>query len=113
MEIQVINSEHKTYTNLGRYFYCEMRSGKHHATVTVAPKHLQVSVHNASNHAWRGPGRRFETLEAVMTYYKTPAIRAMAQYAAEEWKRAGVAENSGDADEQARSVPANTETPDP
>lgn len=112
MDIQVINAQHKTYANLGRYFFCEMRSGRHHATVTVAPKHLEVCVHNANNRAWRGPGRRFETLELVITYYKTPAIRAMAKYASEEWKRAGAAGNSGDAAvEQAPSGPTRTEPP--
>ena len=111
MDIQVINSEHKTYPNLDRYFSCEMRSGKHHATVTVALNHLEVSVHNASNHAWRGPGRRFETLDAAMSYYKTPALRAMVQYASEEWKRAGVAEHSGDAGEPL--APTDTETRSP
>lgn len=88
MDIEIINSEHKTYSNLGRYFYCEMRSGKHHATVTVAPRHLEVCVHNASNRAWRGSGRRFETLEAARTHYRTPELRAMVQHAADEWRKA-------------------------
>lgn len=81
MDIQVVKSEHKTYQNLGRYFYSEMRAGKHHVTVAVAPKYLQVIVHNASNRCWRGMGKQFPNLAAALAYYKTPEVRAMLELA--------------------------------
>jgi hypothetical protein len=80
-DVQVIKSEHKTYQNLGRYFYSEMRAGKHHVTVAVAPNHLQVIVHNASNRCWRGMGKQFPNLAAALAYYKTPEVRAMLELA--------------------------------
>jgi len=81
MDIQVVKSEQKTYQNLGRYFYSEMRAGKHHVTVAVAPSHLQVIVHNASNRCWRGMGKQFPDLAAALVYYKTPEVRAMLELA--------------------------------
>ena len=83
-DIQVLNSESKTYANLGRYFYSEMRAGKHHVSVTVAPNHLQVIVHNASNRCWRGMGKQFPNLDAALAYYKTPEVRAMLELAASQ-----------------------------
>jgi hypothetical protein len=80
-DIQVVRSEPKTYENLGRYFYCEMRAGKHHVTVAVAPNHLQIIVHNASNRCWRGLGKQFPNLAAALAYYKTPAVRSMLELA--------------------------------
>jgi hypothetical protein len=80
-DVAVINSEHKTYTHLGRHFYSEMRAGKHHVSVVVAPKHLQVIVHNASNRCWRGMGKQFPNLAAALAYYKTPEVRAMLELA--------------------------------
>lgn len=81
-DIQVLNSDGKTYANLGRYFYCEMRAGKHHVSVTVAPNHLQVIVYNASNRCWRGMGKQFPDLAAALAYYKTADVRAMLEFAA-------------------------------
>lgn len=77
MNVQIIDSKSTTYTNLGRYFFIEMVAGNHRATVSVAPKYLQVIVQNASNRAWRGMGRQFRDLNDACAYYKTPEIRAM------------------------------------
>lgn len=81
MNIQILNAKHQNYSNLGRYFFTEMQAGKHHATVVVAPDHVQVCVHNASNRAWGGMGRRFENAEKALAGYKSPEVRAMIETA--------------------------------
>lgn len=81
MEIQVVNSERKHYSNLGDYLFMEMKSGMQHVTVTVGPDHLNVCSHNASNKAWRGTGRRFETAEKAIDGYRTPVIKEMIRLA--------------------------------
>lgn len=90
-DVQVITSEQRIYQNLGRYFYSEMRSGKHHVSVTVAPKHLQVIVHNASNRCWHGVGKQFPNLAAALAYYKTPEVRAMLERAVTQAATGGAA----------------------
>jgi hypothetical protein len=79
--IQVLKAEHQTRSNLGRCFYIEMTSGKHHVTVAVAPDHLNVIVHNASNRAWGGLGKRFPDLISALANYKTPEVRSMIKHA--------------------------------
>lgn len=81
MQIQILNATRKTYTNLGDYLFLEMQEGKTHVTVTVAPDHVNVCSHNASNRAWRGTGRRFETVEAAIAGYKTESIKEMIRLA--------------------------------
>lgn len=92
MNIQVITAHHTRYPNLGRYLFCEMRTGKHHATVSVGPNHLQVCVHNAANRTWRGMGRRFPNAAQAAEFYRTPEIKQMIQHAAAEY--AGAQEKS-------------------
>lgn len=81
MQIQILKAERETYSNLGDYLFVEMKSEKQHVTVVVAPDHLQVCSHNASNKAWRGMGRRFETAEAAIDGYKTDTIKEMIRLA--------------------------------
>lgn len=81
MEIQILNTSRKTYANLGDYLFLEAQSGKHHATVALGPNGVDVCVHNASNRAWRGTGRRFESVEAAIAGYKTEAVREMIRLA--------------------------------
>ena len=81
MEIQIINTERKTFSNLGEYLFLEARSGKHHASVAVGPNGIDVCVHNASNRAWRGTGRRFPSVEAAIAGYKTESVREMIRLA--------------------------------
>ena len=69
------------------YRYVEMASGKHEATVGVCRcngelQHVTVIVHNAANRAWRGLGKRFNTVAEALAKYKTPEIRAMIEHAA-------------------------------
>jgi len=73
----------ETYSNLGRYFYCEMESGKHAAMIAVNPRGLQVIVQNSSHRVWRGMGKQFPNVAAALAAYKTAAIRAMIEHAAE------------------------------
>ena len=72
-------------TALGNeYLYVEMRCGKHAALVVVcrgATNYVQVVVQNAMNRAWHGMGKRFSTVDAAMSAYKTDAIRSMIQTA--------------------------------
>jgi hypothetical protein len=90
--MQILNQVERTYPNLGRYFFLEARAGKHHATVAVAPDHVQVCVHNASNRAWRGMGRAFYTRggedsrQAAVAAYKTPEIQAIVREAIRSWE---------------------------
>ncbi len=68
------------------YKYAEMESGKHDVTVGVCRcegkiQHVTVIVHNASNRAWRGLGKRFDTQAAAVAKYKTPEIREMIKLA--------------------------------
>lgn len=81
MEIQILNTSRKTYANLGDYLFLEAQAGKHHATVALGPNGIDVCVHNASNRAWRGTGRRFETVEAAIAGYKTEAVKEMIRLA--------------------------------
>lgn len=81
MDIQIIESSTKVYPNLGHYLFVEMRTGKHHATFSIASDHIRVIVHNSSNRAWRGLGKRFADSAAALDWYKTPEIRAMLQEA--------------------------------
>ena len=81
--VQIIQTKAETYSTLGRYFYVTLTSGNHSASVVVAPNHLQVVVHNASNRAWRGMGRRCENLEAALAAYKSDAVRDMIRVAVE------------------------------
>src|SRR4051812_1732620 len=81
MHIQILNTKRELYTNLGDYLFMEMQEGKQHVTVVVAPDHVQVCSHNASNRAWRGLGRRFETVEAAIAGYKTESIKEMIRLA--------------------------------
>lgn len=83
MDILVKQAKAETYTNLGRYFYCDMTSGKHTVLVCVKPRGLQVIVQNDSHRVWRGMGKDFPSVEAAVANYKTPAIRAMIQHAAQ------------------------------
>jgi hypothetical protein len=81
MQIQIVKTTREQYTNLGDYLFMEMKADKQHVTVTVAPDHLNVCSHNASNRAWRGTGRRFETVEAAIAGYKTDSIKEMIRLA--------------------------------
>lgn len=81
MEIQILNSDRKQYSNIGDWLFMEMQSGKVHASVSVGPDHLNVCVHNASNRAWRGTGRRFETVEAAIAGYKQECVKEMIRLA--------------------------------
>jgi hypothetical protein len=81
MQIQILNTKREKYTNLGDYLFMEMKADKQHVTVVVAPDHLQVCSHNASNRAWNGLGRRFETAEAAIAGYKTDTIKEMIRLA--------------------------------
>jgi hypothetical protein len=82
MNVQLLAAKAEHYSNLGRYFYAEMVSGKHHASFAFAPDYVQVCVHNASNRVWRGMGKRFATVEAAIANYKTAAVRSMIEEAA-------------------------------
>jgi hypothetical protein len=81
--VQVIKTHATTYPNTGRYFFAELAAGQHSIIVTVAPKYIAVTVQNASNRAWRGPGKNFRTLDAALANYKTAEIRAMLRTAVE------------------------------
>lgn len=79
--VQIIETRDTTYALGGRYVIAEMECGSHHATVMIAPHYLQVIVHNASNRAWRGMGRRFNTVADALAAYKTAEVRAMIETA--------------------------------
>lgn len=81
MQIQILNQTRTTYANLGEHLFLEAQAGKHHATVAVGPNGIDVCVHNASNRAWRGTGRRFENAEAAIAGYKTEAVKEMIRLA--------------------------------
>ena len=81
MQVAITNESTETYSHLGRYFYCEMTSGKHAALVCVAPDYVQVIVSNAAHRVWRGMGKRFENAAAAAAAYKTAEIRAMIETA--------------------------------
>lgn len=66
------------------YLYVEMASEKHTVLVVVckgATSYVQVVNQNASNRAWRGMGKRFETADQAIAHYKTPAIQEMIRHA--------------------------------
>jgi hypothetical protein len=81
--IQVVHTHVSNYPNTGRYFFAELAAGKHSIIVTVAPKYIAVTVQNASNRAWRGPGKNFRDLDTALANYKTAEIRAMLRTAVE------------------------------
>jgi hypothetical protein len=77
MDVQILAGFVKHYPNLGRYFFSELRCGKQHMTVVIAPDHVQACVHNASNMAWRGLGKRLDNLVEARIHYRSAAARAM------------------------------------
>lgn len=81
MEILVKSAKAETYSNLGRYFYADMQSGKHCVFVCVKPRGIQVIVQNDAHRVWRGMGKEFPSVEAACANYKTGAIKAMIQHA--------------------------------
>jgi hypothetical protein len=81
MQIEIVKTSRKKYAHLGDYLFMEMKADNQHVTVAVAPDYLNVCSHNASNRAWRGVGRRFETAEAAIAGYKTAAIKEMIRLA--------------------------------
>jgi hypothetical protein len=68
------------------YTYVEMTCEKHTALVVVVrggSNYIRVVVQNASNKAWKGMGKRFDTVADALAKYKTAAIRTMIQHAVE------------------------------
>jgi len=82
MNIQVTDVLEST-TETGRYFYVEMTAGKHAATICINPNDVRVIVQNASHKVWRGAGKYFATVDAAVANYKSDAVKAMIQHAAD------------------------------
>jgi hypothetical protein len=79
--MQILKTHSQQLSNLGRYFYFEAQDGRHRVLVCVAPNHLQVIVQNSSHQAWRGMGKRFETIAAAIANYKTAEVRRIIEVA--------------------------------
>lgn len=77
MEIQTVTTKVEHYPNLGRYFFCTLRSGRHEVSFAFAKDHVRVMVHNASNRVWKGLGKQFPTVEQACANYKNATIRAL------------------------------------
>ena len=56
--------------------------GKTSAEIWFAKDHLFVCCQNASHRAWRGIGKRFDTVAQAMDAYKSSAMKTMIQTAA-------------------------------
>ena len=66
--------------------YVEMTCEKHSALVVIvrgSSNYIRVVVQNASNRAWRGMGKQFDTVAEALAKYKTAAIRGMIEHAVE------------------------------
>lgn len=61
----------------------ELVCGKQSAHIWVTPHYTMVCNLNASHRAWGGLGKRFDSLQDAMAGYKSAAMRAMIQTAAE------------------------------
>lgn len=61
----------------------EITCGKQSAHIWVSPHHVMVCNLNASHRAWGGLGKRFDTLQDAMSGYKSAAMKAIIQAAAE------------------------------
>jgi hypothetical protein len=68
------------------YTYVDMTCEKHSALVVIvrgSSNYIRVVVQNASNRAWRGMGKQFDTVAEALAKYKTLAIRSMIEHAVE------------------------------
>ena len=73
------------------YTYLTASAGRHSASVCVGPQGTRVTVHNASNRAWRGMGRQFTDSLAALDNYKTPEVKRIIAHAAELYAAQGKA----------------------
>ena len=84
MDVLITEDRTQTFSNLGLYRFVTVQSGSHTVSIMDASNaghpYVQVIVEsNASHKAWRGMGRKFNTLAAAIAHYKTPAIKAALQ----------------------------------
>lgn len=77
MEVQITQQVKQNDSHL-----FELTCGKQSAHIWVTPHYAMVCNLNASHRAWGGLGKRFDSLEAALTGYKSAAMRAMIQTAA-------------------------------
>jgi hypothetical protein len=78
--MQVIITK-KVSTDSG--FFCELSCGKQSCEIWVSADHVMVCNKNASHRAWGGIGKRFDSLADALNGYKSSAMKAMIQTAAE------------------------------
>lgn len=86
MTIQTLEESTTTVGGM-RYHIIEMTSGKHLITVMHVRgtlNYVVVMTNNAMQRAYRTLGKQFNTTEQALANYKTPAIRAMIQHAADQ-----------------------------
>lgn len=76
MDIQI----NKTY-NISGIKGIEAVCGKVTAEVTVTRSQIIVLCKNASNRAWGGIGRAFESFEAAKAGYKSSAMKSIIEHA--------------------------------
>ena len=77
--IQVTSEMTQTIGN-SEYRYIGLATEKAAINVTIASgfdSHVRVIVQNASHRAWRGVGKRFNTLAEAIANYKSGAVKAM------------------------------------
>ncbi len=61
--------------------YVTASCGKVSASVGISRFGVQVCCHNAANRAWRGLGRRFETIADAIAGYRSEAMRSIIETA--------------------------------
>lgn len=56
-------------------YFADAQCGKVSATVAVLRNEVWVASNNAAHRAWRGIGRRFQSVDAAIAGYKTEAMK--------------------------------------
>lgn len=82
MMIQVEDVTEQTISG-SRYVYVTLSTDRHRVFVSFGPFEVRVVVMNSSHRAWRGMGKGFKDTAAAVANYKTGAIRALIEHAAQ------------------------------
>lgn len=83
MTTQIISDDVKTMDGI-TYRTIDLATEKQSLTLMVVSgrsSYVQVFVNNASHQAWRGMGKRFDSLDLAIANYKSSAVKAMLSYA--------------------------------
>lgn len=70
------------HTKINDSHLLEITSGKQSASLWIAPDHVMVCSLNASHRAWKGLGRRFNSLASASDGYKSSAMKSIISAAA-------------------------------